>query len=350
MEEIQNSIRPPRAGWADALRVLAMLSVVMLHCAVLPVGTETPGDTRFWVINLLDGGVRWGVPVFVMLSGAFLLDPKKEMNTGQWLSHVGRVALLTVFWGGVYALYAARGAHLGLEWLLEGLISLVTGRLYYHLWFLPMLLGLYILLPILRAFVKGADRKTLWYAALLWAVAVPGLDVLFSIWPNIAGHGWFTALDLRHLYGYGGYFLFGYLLRTCEIRPKRAYCLYAAGVLGLVVTWWTTYTASLKLGRFSGMLYANLTPNVCATALAIFLAFRHLDIGKRPFWAKLSALSLGVFVLHPLFIDLTVRLDFPPEAWNLALSIPLRCLLVTALSLAAAWLLRKLPKAGKLIA
>lgn len=120
MEEIQNSIRPPRAGWADALRVLAMLSVVMLHCAVLPVGTETPGDTRFWVINLLDGGVRWGVPVFVMLSGAFLLDPKKEMNTRQWLSHVGRVALLTVFWGGVYALYAARGAHLGLEWLLRG--------------------------------------------------------------------------------------------------------------------------------------------------------------------------------------------------------------------------------------
>lgn len=350
MEETQSSIRPSRVGWADALRVFAMLSVVMLHCAVLPIGTETPGDTRFWVMNLLDGGVRWGVPVFVMLSGAFLLDPKKEMTTRQWLSHMGRVALLTVFWGAVYALYAARGAHLGLEWLLEGLISLVTGRLYYHLWFLPMLLGLYILLPILRAFVKGADRKTLWYAAVLWAVAVPGLDVLFSIWPNIAGHGWFTALDLRHLYGYGGYFLFGYLLRTCEIRPKRAYCLYAAGALGLAVTWWTAYTASLKMGRFSGMLYANLTPNVCATALAVFLLVRHLDIGKGPLWAKLSALSLGVFVLHPLFIDLTVRLAFPPDRWNLALSIPLRCLMVTLLSLGSAWLIRKLPRVGKLIA
>lgn len=339
-----------RAGWADALRVASMLAVVMLHCAVLPIGTEIPGDTRFWVINLLDGGVRWGVPVFVMLSGAFLLDPKKEMTTRQWLSRVGHIALLTVLWGGGYALYSARGAHLGLEWLLEGLISLVTCRLHYHLWFLPMLLGLYLLLPILRALVKGADRKTLWYAAILWAVCVPGLDVAFSLWPNIAGHGWFQALDLRHLYGYGGYFLFGYLLRTCEIRPKRAYALYAGGVLGLIVTWWTAYTASVEAGRFAGALYANLTPNVCATALAIFLAFRHLDLGKSPLWGKLAALSLGVFVLHPFFIDLTVRLGFPPDRWNLALSIPLRWALVAGLSLAATWLIRKLPRVGKLIA
>lgn len=331
-----------REGWADALRVLAMVSVVMLHCAVLPIGTETPGDARFWVINLLDGGVRWGVPVFVMLSGAFLLDPKKEMTTRQWLSHVGRIALLTVFWGAAYALYAARGAHMGLEWLLEGLISLVTCRLHYHLWFLPMLLGLYILLPIFRAFVKGAERRTLWYAAGLWFFSLVGL--------NFAKLGWFAALDLRHLYGYGGYFLLGYLLRTCEIQPRRAYCLYGAGVLGLLVTWWTAYTASVAAGSFSGALYANLTPNVCTTAAAIFLLFRHLDLGKRPLWGKLSALSLGVFVIHPVMRDLTERLAFPPGSWNLALSIPLRCLLVTVLSLGAAWLLRKLPRVGKLIA
>lgn len=340
----------PRDRWADALRVFAMVSVVMLHCSVLPIGTETPGDTRFWVINLLDGGSRWGVPVFVMLSGAFLLDPKKKMTTRQWLAHVGRIALLTVFWSAVYALYAARHAHLGLEWLLEALISLVTCRIHYHLWFLPMLLGLYLLLPILRALVKGATRKTLWYAAILWAVAVPGLDVLFGLFPALPGQGWFEALDLRHLYGYGGYFLFGYLLRTCEIKPKRAYALYAAGAAGLAVTWYSAYVSSVRVGHFSGALYANLTFGVCATALAIFLLFRQLNLGRGPIWEKLSALSLGVFLLHPVFRDVTVALGFPPDAWNLALSIPLRCALVTLMSLAAAWLIRKLPKVGKLIA
>lgn len=81
----------PREGWADVLRTLAILAVVLLHCAAGNIGGEVPGDARFWVINLIDGGVRWGVPVFVMLSGAFLLDPEKEMTTRQWLRReIGR--------------------------------------------------------------------------------------------------------------------------------------------------------------------------------------------------------------------------------------------------------------------
>lgn len=338
-----------REGWADVLRVCAMAAVVMLHCAVLPIGTETPGVARFWVINLLDGGMRWCVPVFVMLSGAFLLDPKKEMTTRQWLSHVGRLALLTVFWTYAYGLWQFRGVHKGLEWLLEALIALVTGRFYSHLWFLPMLLGLYLLLPILRAFVKGADRRTLWYAAMLWTVTVPGLDILFSLFPNIAGHGWFTALDLRHLYGYGGYFLWSYVLRTCEIRPKRAYGLYAAGLLAQLFTWGSTRWASGVSGRFNGAFYGYLTFNVCLTALAVFLAFRHINPGRHPLWAKLSALTFGGYAVHYAVMELLAHRNIPPAGWNLALSIPLRCLLVTALSLGSAWLIRKVPKVGKLI-
>lgn len=338
-----------REGWADALRTFAILAVVLLHCAAMNIGGELPGDTRFWVINLIDGGVRWGVPVFVMLSGAFLLDPEKEMTPRQWLARVGRIALLTVFWGAVYALYDARAAHMGLEWLLEGLISLVTCRLHYHLWFLPMLLGLYLLLPLFRALVQGAERRTLWLAVGLWAAAL-ALDKLFAFAPDLPGGGWFQALDLGHLLGYGGYLILGYLLRTCQIRPGRAYCLYAAGALGLLVTWVGTYLASVATGHFAVGLYSYFVPNVIVTAAAVFLLVRHLDLGKRPVWGQLSALSLGVFVLHPLFMDLTRALSFPPDAWNLAWSIPLRFLLVTALSLAAAWLIRKLPKVGKLIA
>lgn len=339
-----------REGWADALRVCTMAAVVLLHCAVLPIGTETPGDARFWVINLLDGGVRWCVPVFVMLSGAFLLDPKKEMNTRQWLSHVGRLALLTVFWTYAYGLWQFRGVHKGLEWLLEALIALVAGRFYAHLWFLPMLLGLYLLLPLFRAFVKGAERRTLWYAALLWTITVPGLDILFQTFPALVGRGWFNALDLRHLYGYGGYFLWGYVLRTCELRPRRAYLLYAAGLAAQGFTWVTAWTASVASNRFNGAYYGYLTLNVCLTALAVFLAFRHLGVGKHPLWSKVSALTLGGYAVHYAVMELLARRSIPPASWNLALSIPLRCLLVTVLSLAAAWLLRKLPKVGKLIA
>lgn len=340
----------PREGWADALRVCAMVAVVLLHCAVLPIGSEVPGDARFWIINLLDGGVRWCVPVFVMLSGAFLLDPERELTTRQWLAHVGRLAVLTVFWTYLYGLWQFRGVHKGLEWLLEALIALVAGRFYAHLWFLPMLLGLYLLLPLLRAFVKGADRKTLWYAAGLWTLVVPGLDVVFQVCPDLVGRGWFNALDLRHLFGYGGYFLWGYVLRTCQVRPKRAWGLYAAGLLAQLFTWGSTRWASGVSGRFNGAFYGYLTLNVCLAALAVFLAFRRLGVGKHPLWGKLSALTLGAYAVHYAVMECLAHWDLPPAGWNLALSIPLRCLLVTLLSLGLAWVLRKLPRVGKLIA
>lgn len=45
-----------------------------------------------------------------------------------WAVRALLLLLLTALWGLVYGLWASRGAHMGLEWFLEGLIVLVTLR------------------------------------------------------------------------------------------------------------------------------------------------------------------------------------------------------------------------------
>lgn len=45
-----------------------------------------------------------------------------------WAARALLLLLLTALWGLVYGLWASRGAHMGLEWFLEGLIVLVTLR------------------------------------------------------------------------------------------------------------------------------------------------------------------------------------------------------------------------------
>ena len=150
-----------RLGYADVLRCLAALAVVVLHCAGATLASEDPASTRFLVLNFLHGVSRWSVPMFLMLSGMFLLDPERPMTRKKWLGHVGRLALATVVWGFAYALYDTRAAHVGVEWFLEALINLVTGRLHYHLWGLPVLLGLYYVPPI--------SRQALWYGLALLA-------------------------------------------------------------------------------------------------------------------------------------------------------------------------------------
>lgn len=66
--------------WIDNSRIMAISAVVILHVAEtilapLPVGTE-----RWWIANFYDSFVRWSVPVYVMISGAQLLDSAKSTN------------------------------------------------------------------------------------------------------------------------------------------------------------------------------------------------------------------------------------------------------------------------------
>lgn len=341
--------KTPRLGYCDVLRCLAALAVVVLHCAGRTLGQEDPASTRFFVLNVLEGASRWAVPMFLMLSGAFLLDPERPMSAKKWLGHLGRVAAATLIWGFLYAFYATRSAHAGLEWFLEALILMVRGELHFHLWYLPMLLGLYLLLPPMRALVKGSSRRVLWYLEGLWGTVTLGVSFIYVFFPQGLGRAWFNMLGLYSLSTYMGYFLLGYLLKTCRLTPRREGFCYALGVLGFLVTCEGNRLLSLHAGQLDGRFYEILTPNTCLMAAAIFLAARRLEPGRRPAWAKVSALSFGVYLVHPVFLDLCGKLGFPDPAWNVAWAVPLEALAVYAASLAVSWALRRVPKIGKYI-
>ena len=341
-------MKPSRLGWSDLLRCLACAAVVVLHCAGATLAIDTPGTARFFLLNLLDSGVRWSVPVFIMLSGMFLLDPERSFSWPSWRRRVLRLALLTLVAAYLFALWDSRQAHPGAEHLLEALILLVRGELHYHLWFLPMLLGLYLLIPPMRALIQGASRRTLWYVVGLWAVVTLCLGTLHRAFPGGPLQAWLNMLNLQ-VAGYAGYFLLGYVLKTCSVRPRAEKALYALGALGLVATWAGTELLSLQAGSFQPLLYGYLTPNVALTAAASFLLCRRLEVGRHPICAKLSALTLGVYVLHPTFIEVGNLFGLPRGEWNVALCIPAQVLLVSAAAFLTTWLLRHIPKVGKIL-
>ncbi len=338
----------PRLAWADLLRCLACAAVVLLHAAGATLAGESPATLRFLLLDLLDSATRWAVPVFFLLSGALLLDPDRPFSRRGWLRRLGRMALLCLVWSLLYALWDARGAaHLDLEYLLEALILLVRGEVHYHLWFLPALLGLYLLIPPLRALVRGASRRTLWYLVGLWAVFALALPFLCPFLPSGLGRLWLDRLGLFNVGGWAGYFLLGYLLRTCACPPRRAGALYLGGALGWGVTWLGTLLLSRSAGVFQEAFFSYLTPHVCLTAAALFLLARRLDLGqKNPLWTRLSPLTLGVYLLHPALLEVLLHFGFPDPAWNVAWAVPLQAGAVLALTLGAVWLLRRLPKVG----
>src|SRR5690242_6425687 len=95
--------KPRHMPYGDAARVLGTIAVVVGHCCDMVVFSPQAPLTEWWVCNLVDAASRWAVPVYVMLSGALLLDPHRSEAPSEFYSkRLARLGLPIVFWSAFY--------------------------------------------------------------------------------------------------------------------------------------------------------------------------------------------------------------------------------------------------------
>ncbi|MEL4860272.1 acyltransferase family protein [Pseudoflavonifractor phocaeensis] len=345
-----------RLAYADLLRAFATLAVVVLHLAGSQMGAVAVSSSAWGVFNLYDGLVRWCVPVFVMLSGMFLLDPKRGLPLSKLLFHNAlRILVCLLFWGTVYALaeFWAAG-DLSIRALCVAAASVLTGNTHYHLWFLYMILGLYLVTPVLRAFVRGASRGDFHWFFLLAFLFASLLPTAFRLWPN-ATHIvkiWYDRLAVQTVLGYVGFYVAGYYLKEYTLGRLAEAVIYVLGVLGAVATVWGTRVLSLRSGGLDDTLYGYFSPNVVCFAVAVVVLFRYVlgvsdERSRRQRLGGVARIAFGVYLVHDLFLMLlrhfgVTTLSFAPVA-----SVPVLAAGVFLCSLAVAWLISKIPFVGR---
>ena len=335
---------PGRIEYFDALRVFASFAVMALHLAAqhwADVGVDSPA----WrVLSGWNSAVRWCVPVFAMISGALFLErpvsPKKLYG-----GHVARMAAAFAFWSLIYALIGARRYGFSLSRFGS---ELLIGH--YHLWFLYMIAGLYLLVPLLYRIVQS-ERLGRYFLllAFVFAFVLPELVSLLALYLPGLANAVSTALafaDLRPVMGYSGYFVLGCYLNRRTLNRGEELAIYALGLLGFAATIFGTWAVSLRTGAPSTLLYGNCscTVNVLFESAAVFTLFkqrvRHVSIWLR----ALSGASFGAYLIHALILDtLQFRFDVDTLSFTPYLSVPLLALAVFLMSYAASLLLRKIP-------
>ena len=82
-----------RLYWADCCRVVAMIGVVLLHSSAATFYQFNP-KMNWYLTNFLDSSARFCVPLFLLLSGALLLNKPGDLPTvGKVLSRCWKVIL-----------------------------------------------------------------------------------------------------------------------------------------------------------------------------------------------------------------------------------------------------------------
>ena len=163
--ERQNDKCIKREVWVDWLRVFACLLVMVVHSSepfyLDGYDTLILTDADLIWASAIDSAARMSVPLFVIAS-SYLLFPLRYSSGEFFKRRAVRILIPFVVWSVVYAL--CYGAPLtNLSTLLLNFNFTAS-----HLWFVYMLVGIYILMPILSPWAKDVSKKELKVYLALW--------------------------------------------------------------------------------------------------------------------------------------------------------------------------------------
>jgi surface polysaccharide O-acyltransferase-like enzyme len=140
---------------------------------------------------------------------------------------------------------------------------------------------------------------------------------------------------------YLSYFMAGGVLRrwTPSIDKRRIVIVLISSA---ALTAIGCHVIAVRRGLPSGLyFYDYFSATVIPMALAAFLLLRHAPAMR--ILVGLAPLSLGVYLVHPLFLECISRLGFEEWRFNPIWAIPIKVLLILLLSLTAIWTIRRIP-------
>jgi surface polysaccharide O-acyltransferase-like enzyme len=343
----------------DLIRTLAIVLVIVLHASNEALQNPTVPTSYWWIGAVYKTLSLSCVPLFVMLSGALLLQPAKlnEPIRVFLKKRLSRIGLAFAFWTLVYTAWGfytnpqfpATAENVG-QSLLKGLF---TGA-YYHFWFLYLIVGLYLFTPILRAVVAQGNPRLIRYLILLWFVAIAVLPIIELVSGQILDSTVFI------IGGWVGYFVLGIYLQKLNVRSKILYGLLAVTFVWTLLGVWVMSYPLMSL-RQPNFFLDYLTANVIVGSAALFM----LLIKFQPDWPGsnhsflkrfihlVSKNTLPIFLFHIIIMESFQRGYFgftlSVTTLNPIVEIPLISALTFFITFGLVLLMGKVPILKKLI-
>ena len=367
--------------WLDVVRFIAMFTVVCCHCTdpfnFYPGTAPNIGEIKLW--GAIYGSVlRPCVPLFVMITGALLLPIRGDASTF-YKKRIPRVFYPFLIWSVLYNLFPWITGLLGLnpqiildffpyageevmqqsfsvslEYIL--MIPFNFSILAVHMWYIYLLIGLYLYLPVFSAWVEKASERAKLMFLLAWGVTL----LLPYYYQFVSNYLWGTCSwnSFGMLYafaGFNGYLLLGHYLKNLEWSLKKTLAIgipmfavgYAVTFLGFRhITALPEYTDEMLELFFT---YCSL--NVVMMTIPVFMLAKKVKVNSermKKALANLTVCGFGIYMIHYFFTGPSVVLM---RAINMpiGLQIPVAAILAFAVSWGLVWLIYRAGKVAKYI-
>ncbi len=345
----------------DYLRVFASIAIILLHVTALNITSVEVASAEWNFYNICSSATRWGVPVFVMMSGALFL-PRDIPIKILYKKYISRMAIAYIVWSAFYAIVDTVG-HLifteGYQIIPAEIIgSFISGAI--HLWFLPMIIGLYMCIPLIKQ-LKQSDKLIKYFLLLsiIFCFIKTQIDLVTRyllsgdiqiIFQNV--YTVFGNFNITLVLGYLSYFILGFYLNKTEISKNYRTITYILGVVGLVLTVFLNLLASKIADGFVEAFYGASSVNVLLMSVAVFVWFKYNAKGYEKInkiVVNLSKYSFGAYLVHIFILQALIALDIQDAISNPVLSVPAITIFTSVISYLISLVLNKIPVIKKYI-
>ena len=316
-----------------------------LHVAAQNWYTTDVNSFEWQVLNFYDSIARFGVPIFVMISGSLFLSKDIPLRK-IYSKYISRIVTAFLFWSFVYASreYMKTGS------ILKASAHFIKGH--YHLWFLFMIVGLYMIVPFMRKIAESESLTKYFLAlALVFAYIIPEAVDIISVfserYSTFAGKV-VNNFNMCFVMGFSGYFLLGHVLNTIELSPKVERAIYLAGIIGAVMIILMSAFASVFKGEPLG-LYSSHSVNVMCESVAVFVFFKRHFTRESRIIRTLSKYSFGAYLVHAAVIGVIAKLGLDSLTFNPLFSVPVISVIVFTVSFVISAVMNHIPMLKKYV-
>lgn len=282
----------------DCIRTLAILFVICIHSMgemEKVISSVHCGTLTKIVGALLNSVIHSGVPLFVMLSGALLLN-KNEPISLFFKKRFKRILIPFFIWSLI--VFAVKQLEESVQGdsnpIFEFLMQFISGGTHGIYWYIYLIIGLYLLTPILRVYFSHATKSQIYY----FGICMTAIWLLGRIYPEMQIFNRFASLNSIYL----TYFVLGGVVGRYMIKEKVFRKILPIGLLLSVAGGFLDDFYQLKINF----------PWIFFTSLFLFSYMLNMSPCKvfNRIVKFIASTSYGMYLSHFMFISLFLKLGF----------------------------------------
>lgn len=355
---LSNNLEPTqnkRIAWLDLARFLAIAAVVLCHSQEIITDENsldflsTQSFKSKVILILLFSIGRLGVPLFLMISGYLLLD--RDYNQEGIKSFLSKsflhLLICTEVWFLIYTLFRFSYFKESFEELrpIETLLFVHHINVP-HLWYLPMIIGTYVTVPMISLALKNLNKRYMCFVFVFCSIVSFLFPTLSQYWDIYFDKPLSWELSAGFSGGkYGLYLVAGYIIKKNWLKRINGFVLLFIGIICMIPI------IHLQIASFEKGLHYTLwydSAYLLILSIVLFELLSRIKLKHFAVYSFMSRYAFAIYIIH--FIVLYVIKDlFVLDNMSNIMKIAIMLVSVYTIALIISLLISLIPKIGKYI-